>query len=109
MSVWLAASRYPLKQPGPAETWFPWVSTFGRRGPGLIRELTGNPKPVETEESDPRAWPAFGLGVDSPGATRICSLLARGTCRFGSLGTKSSNGCLSWVATERDGRECRAL
>src|SRR4051812_134452 len=29
------------------------------------------------------------LGCDSPGATRICSLLVRGTCRFGFLGTKS--------------------
>src|SRR3954466_11483367 len=45
----------------------------------------GNPNPVETEESDPSARPAFGLGVDSPGATRICSLLVRGTLTFRSF------------------------
>src|ERR1043165_2952299 len=38
-----------------------------------------------TEESDPIARPAFGLGVDSPGATRICSLLGRGTLTFRSF------------------------
>ena len=45
----------------------------------------GNPNPVETEEADPRARPAFGLDVDSPGATRICSLLVRGTLTFRSF------------------------
>src|SRR3954467_10006435 len=45
----------------------------------------GNPNPVETEEADPRARPAPELDVDSPGATRICSLLVRGTLTFRSF------------------------
>src|ERR1041384_928260 len=45
----------------------------------------GNPNPVDTEEADLRAWPAFGLDVDSPGATRICVLLVRGTLTFRSF------------------------
>ena len=52
-------------------------------------ERVGYPDLVQTVEADSRVWPAFELDVDSPGATRICSLLVRGTCRFGSLGTKS--------------------
>ena len=56
----------------------------------------GNPNPVETEEADPRAWPAFGLDVDSPGATRICSLLVRGTLTF-----RSFRRLPSQVETER--------
>ena len=45
---------------------------------------SGEAKPdlSHTEESDPRARPAFGLGVESPGDTRICSLLARGIMSF---------------------------
>ena len=38
-----------------------------------------------TEESDPIARTDFGLGVDSPGATHICSLLVRGTLTFRSF------------------------
>src|ERR1041385_1195 len=78
-----------FKQPGPAETWFPVGPPLTGEGPRPHVRRLGKPNPVETEESDPRAWPAFGLGVDSPGATRICSLLVTGTCRFGSLGAKS--------------------
>src|SRR3954462_15520040 len=37
------------------------------------------------EEADPRAWPAFGLDVDSPGATWICVWLVRGTLTFRSF------------------------
>src|SRR3954465_15467129 len=45
----------------------------------------GNPNPVDTEEVDPRARPAFGLDVDSPGATRNCVLLDRGTRTYRSF------------------------
>jgi hypothetical protein len=51
------------------------------------------PDLVQTEESDPRARPAFGLGVDSPGATRICSLLVRGIMTSG-LSEQLFNECL---------------
>src|SRR3954463_10374925 len=68
----------------------------------------GNPNPVETEEADPRARPAFGLDVDFPGATRICSLLVRGIMSF----RISPNQIIKWlplrVETERDGRACDA-
>src|SRR3954469_11528032 len=66
---------------------FPVGPPLTGEGPRPHMRRLGNPNPVETEESDPRVWPAFGLGVDSPGATRICSLLVRGTCRSESLGT----------------------
>ena len=36
-------------------------------------------------ETDSRAWPAFELDVDSPGATRNSALLARGTLTFRSF------------------------
>ena len=48
-------------------------------------EVPVNPNPIEMEEADPRARPAFGLDVDSPGATRICVLLVRGTLTFQSF------------------------
>src|SRR3954469_4524400 len=57
-------------------------STLGRRGPGPHVRCPGNPNPIETEEADPRARPAFGLDADSLGGTRICSLLDRGTMSF---------------------------
>src|SRR3954468_8742022 len=47
--------------------------------------LTGYPNLRQTVETDSRARPAFELGVDSPGATRICSLLVRGTLTFRSF------------------------
>ena len=56
----------------------------------------GNPNPVETEETDSRARPDFGLDVDSPGATGICSLLVRGTLMFWSfrrLPSQVETGC----------------
>ena len=53
------------------------------------RARVGYPDLVQTVETDSRARPAFELDVDSPGATRICALLVRGTCRSGSLETKS--------------------
>src|SRR3954471_5101958 len=40
------------------------------------------PDLVQPEEADPRARPAIGLDVDSPGATRICSLLVKGIMSF---------------------------
>src|SRR3954463_80595 len=38
-----------------------------------------------TVETDSRAWPALELGVDSPGATRSCVSLVRGTLTFQSF------------------------
>ena len=51
------------------------------------RARVGYPDLVQTVEADSRAQPAFELDVDSPGATRICALLVRGTVTSGSLGT----------------------
>src|SRR4051812_18967961 len=45
-----------------------------------------------TVETRSRERPALETDVDSPGATRICSLLVRGTCRSESLGTMSGPG-----------------
>src|SRR4051812_10622762 len=58
--------------------------------PGRVRtrshvRLTGYPNPSHTVETDSRARPAFELDVDSPGATRSCVLLVRGTTRFRSF------------------------
>ena len=53
-----------------------------------------------TVETDLRARPAFELGVDSPGATRSCGLLVRGTLMF-----RSFRRLPSQVET---GRTCKA-
>src|SRR3954466_1360764 len=47
--------------------------------------LTGYPNMRQMVETDSRARPDFELGVDSPGATRICALLVRGTLTFRSF------------------------
>src|SRR3954471_14052978 len=66
----------------------------------------GIPTPVETEESDLRARPAFGLGVDSPGATWICSLLVRGIMTSDSQ-NNSSMSVFNGPDSENQ-RTCRA-
>ena len=43
------------------------------------------PDLVQTVEADPRARPAFGFDVDSPGATQNCALLVRGALAFRSF------------------------
>ena len=43
------------------------------------------PDLVQPVEADSRARPAFELDVDSPGATRNCALLVRGTLTFRSF------------------------
>src|ERR1043165_6076692 len=43
------------------------------------------PDLIQTVEAGLRARPTFELGVDSPGATRNCSLLVRGTLMFRSF------------------------
>ena len=53
-------------------------------GPGLIRVVWQSDL-RHTIETDSRAWPAFELDVDSPGATRSCVLLVRGTLTFQSF------------------------
>src|SRR4051812_25863372 len=47
--------------------------------------LTGYPNLRQTVETNSRAWLAFELGVDSPGSTRSCVLLVRGTLTFRSF------------------------
>src|SRR3954467_691886 len=75
------------------------VQPWPARAPPHVR-CPGNPNPVETEEADPRARPAFGLGVDSPGATRNCALLVRGTLTFQSFRRSPSQA--------ETGRTCEA-
>src|SRR4051794_8662370 len=52
---------------------------------GCPHSLGSYPDLVQPEEVDPKARPAFGLDVDSPGATQNCSLLVRGTLTFQSF------------------------
>src|SRR3954471_1041190 len=52
---------------------------------GCPHSLGSYPDLLQPEEADPRARPAQGLGVDSPGATRNCALLVRGTLTFRSF------------------------
>src|ERR1043165_5085596 len=61
-----------------------WPNLVQLRTRSYVR-LTGYPNPRQTVETDSRARPAFELGVDSPGATRSCVLLVRGTLTFRSF------------------------
>src|SRR3954466_1115144 len=55
-----------------------------------------NPTSSMTVEADSRARPTFELDVDSPGATRNCALLVRGSLTF-----RSFRHVPSQVETER--------
>src|SRR3954470_5507788 len=84
--------------PGELPADFQTTRASGDRVPLLVQtwKLEGYPQCwfsypdlVQTVEANLRARPAFELDVNSPGATRICALLVRGTCRSESLETKS--------------------
>ena len=82
----VAPSRLFLKTTRASGDGVPMLVHTGELGKPLISG-EANPNLSHTEESDLRVRTAFGLGVDSLGATRNGALLDRGIMTSGSLGT----------------------
>src|SRR3954467_12002827 len=70
--------------PGQRRHSFSRWSTLGELGPPLNIQVWLTDLSL-TVETDSGAWPALELGVDSPGATRSCVGLVRGTLTFRSF------------------------
>src|SRR3954470_4667112 len=81
MHNWSAASGFKTNRA--SRMVYPVGPNLEAREPARAR--VGYPDLVQTVETDSRAWPAFELDVDSPGATRICALLVRGPLTFRSF------------------------
>src|SRR3954468_7091770 len=82
MKVYLDHSNITQNMHG-ASINYRYVLDVSRTRPHV--RITGNPNLRQTVETRSRARPAPELDVDSPGATRICSLLVRGTLTFRSF------------------------
>ena len=89
--------------PGPGGH-VPWLAHLDRLRTRSHVRLTGYANPSHMVEANSRARPAFELGVDSPGVTRSCASLVRGTLTYRSFGRLPSQVEIGRTCEAYDGQ-----